>query len=69
MDKYISLAHGDGGELSHRLIKDVFIEAFGDSNAALFDAAEITLSNQQIAVTTDSLSSNLSSFQAVPLVN
>lgn len=54
MDKYISLAHGDGGELSHRLIKDVFIEAFGDSNAALFDAAEITLSNQQIAVTTDS---------------
>ena len=54
MEKYISLAHGDGGELSHRLIRDIFVDAFGDGNAALFDAAEITLSNRQIAVTTDS---------------
>ncbi|MFK9093341.1 hydrogenase expression/formation protein HypE [Bacillus salipaludis] len=54
MEKYISLAHGDGGELSHRLIKDVFIEAFGDGNAALFDAAMITMTTHRIAVTTDS---------------
>jgi len=54
MEKYISLAHGDGGELSHRLIKDVFIEAFGDGNEALFDAAAITMSTNRIAVTTDS---------------
>ncbi|MEH7354423.1 hydrogenase expression/formation protein HypE [Neobacillus drentensis] len=54
MEKYISLAHGDGGELSNRLIKDVFIEAFGDGNAALFDAASITISTPRMAVTTDS---------------
>lgn len=54
MDKYISLAHGDGGELSHRLIKEVFIEAFGDGNAALFDAAAITVSTHKMAITTDS---------------
>lgn len=54
MENYISLAHGDGGELSHRLIKDVFIEAFGDGNAALFDAASITIPTNRIAVTTDS---------------
>jgi hydrogenase expression/formation protein HypE len=54
MEKFISLAHGDGGELSHRLIRDLFVDAFGDANAAMFDAAQITLSNKQIAVTTDS---------------
>ncbi|MEH7093355.1 hydrogenase expression/formation protein HypE [Neobacillus vireti] len=54
MEEYISLAHGDGGELSHRLIKEVFMEAFGDGNAALFDAAAITMSTHKIAVTTDS---------------
>ncbi|MFZ7946738.1 hydrogenase expression/formation protein HypE [Neobacillus sp. 19] len=54
MEKYISLAHGDGGEMSHRLIKDVFIEAFGDGNAALFDAASITMPTHRIAVSTDS---------------
>jgi hydrogenase expression/formation protein HypE len=54
MEEYISLAHGDGGELSHRLIKEIFIEAFGEGNAALFDAAAITMSTHKIAVTTDS---------------
>ncbi|MGZ4161605.1 MAG: hydrogenase expression/formation protein HypE [Neobacillus sp.] len=54
MDQYISLAHGDGGELSHRLILDVFIEAFDDGNSALFDAAALTIPGGQIAVTTDS---------------
>ncbi|NHC38717.1 hydrogenase expression/formation protein HypE [Bacillus sp. MM2020_1] len=54
MEKYISLAHGDGGELSHRLIKDVFIEAFGDGDSALFDAASVDIPVGRIAVTTDS---------------
>ncbi|MGJ7909505.1 hydrogenase expression/formation protein HypE [Neobacillus sp. LXY-1] len=54
MEKYISLAHGDGGELSHRLIREIFVESFGDGKAALFDAAEITIQNSKIAVTTDS---------------
>ncbi|MEH7109460.1 hydrogenase expression/formation protein HypE [Bacillus sp. JJ1764] len=54
MEKYISLAHGDGGEMSHRLIREIFVESFGDGKAALFDAAEITIQNSKIAVTTDS---------------
>jgi hydrogenase expression/formation protein HypE len=54
MEKFISLAHGDGGELSHRLIRDVFINAFGDGNDAMFDAASVMISNSKIAVTTDS---------------
>lgn len=54
MEKYISLAHGDGGELSYRLIRDLFVEAFNEEKAAMFDAAEITLSRRQIAVSTDS---------------
>ncbi|MEH7127129.1 hydrogenase expression/formation protein HypE [Neobacillus drentensis] len=54
MEKFISLAHGDGGELSLRLIKDVFIEAFGDGDSALFDAASVDIPVGRIAVTTDS---------------
>lgn len=54
MEKFISLAHGDGGELSHRLICDVFIDAFGNNNAAIFDAAALTIPTGKIAVTTDS---------------
>ncbi|MDP4083554.1 MAG: hydrogenase expression/formation protein HypE [Bacillota bacterium] len=54
MEKFINLAHGDGGELSHRLIKDVFVEAFGGGNEALFDAATLNIPGGEIAVTTDS---------------
>lgn len=54
MEKFISLAHGDGGELSHRLILDVFLEAYGDNHTALFDAATLNIPVDKIAVTTDS---------------
>jgi hydrogenase expression/formation protein HypE len=54
MGKFISLAHGDGGELSHRLIRNIFIEAYGDGNAAMFDDATLTIPGGRIAVTTDS---------------
>lgn len=54
MEQFISLAHGDGGELSHRLIRDLFIEAFGDGDAAMFDAASLDIASGKIAVTTDS---------------
>jgi hydrogenase expression/formation protein HypE len=54
MDKFINLAHGDGGELSHRLIRDIFIDTFGDGQAALFDAASINIFSSKIAVSTDS---------------
>lgn len=54
MEKVISLAHGDGGELTHRLIKDVFIKAFGNQEESMFDASILSIPTGQIAVTTDS---------------
>lgn len=54
MQTKISLAHGDGGELSHRLIQDVFVNAFGHKQEAMFDATILQLANSKIAVTTDS---------------
>ena len=50
----ISLAHGEGGELTHQLIQDVFIQSFGHSEQTKFDAAILTCFTQTIAVTTDS---------------
>lgn len=53
-DERISLAHGDGGELAHHLIQNLFVEAFGHNEHARFDAALIPVASGQIAVTTDS---------------
>ncbi len=53
-DKRISLAHGDGGELAHKLIQDVFVEAFGHNEYARLDAAVFSAPSSQMAVTTDS---------------
>lgn len=50
----ISLAHGDGGELSHQLIQNVFVKAFGHYEQAQLDAALLSIANSEIAVTTDS---------------
>lgn len=49
----ISLTHGEGGELTHRLIKDVFIESFGNLQHTQLDAAIIKLNASKLAVTTD----------------
>jgi hydrogenase expression/formation protein HypE len=54
MGKVISLAHGDGGELSHRLIQDLFVKEFGHHKEAMFDASILDLHAKRIAVTTDS---------------
>lgn len=54
MDKVISLAHGDGGELSHKLIREVFVNAFGNREESMFDASILSVSGTKIAVTTDS---------------
>lgn len=54
MEKTISLAHGDGGELSHQLIQEVFVEAFGHNEQSKFDAAVVAMQQGKIAVTTDS---------------
>lgn len=50
----ISLAHGEGGELTHELIQKVFIKTFGHSEHTQFDSAFLSLRGQTIAVTTDS---------------
>jgi hydrogenase expression/formation protein HypE len=50
----ISLAHGEGGELTHKLIQDLFIRSFGHSEQTQFDSAILYLPSQTIAVTTDS---------------
>ena len=54
MDERISLAHGDGGELAHQLIQDVFVQAFGNQQEARLDSACIKLTSSNIAVSTDS---------------
>jgi hydrogenase expression/formation protein HypE len=50
----ISLAHGEGGELTHQLIQDIFIQSFGHSEQTKLDSAVLTIPSQTIAVTTDS---------------
>lgn len=54
MVQRISLAHGEGGELTHQLIRDVFIKAFGHRHHTQLDAAIIKNNSQTLAVTTDS---------------
>ncbi|WP_017755239.1 hydrogenase expression/formation protein HypE [Calidifontibacillus oryziterrae] len=54
MSDRINLAHGDGGELAHKLIQDVFVEKFGHDKQAQLDAALLSLSSSEIAFTTDS---------------
>lgn len=54
MSQTINLAHGDGGELTHQLIQDVFVKAFGNNEESKFDAAIIPVQQGKIAVTTDS---------------
>ncbi|WP_240620116.1 AIR synthase related protein, partial [Peribacillus acanthi] len=50
----ISLAHGEGGELTHELIQEVFVKAFGNDKQTRLDAAIINFSSQRTAITTDS---------------
>ena len=54
MVQRISLAHGEGGELTHQLIRDVFIKSFGHRHHTQLDAAIIKHNAQTLAVTTDS---------------
>ncbi|MCL6522947.1 MAG: hydrogenase expression/formation protein HypE, partial [Firmicutes bacterium] len=51
----ILLQHGDGGQLTHRLIREVFLKAFPDPGLAeLTDAALLPAPRGRLAVTTDS---------------
>jgi len=50
----ISLAHGEGGELTHQLIQHVFLKSFGHSGLVQLDSAIVKCPTQNIAVSTDS---------------
>ncbi|MFT8872333.1 MAG: hydrogenase expression/formation protein HypE [Sporolactobacillus sp.] len=54
MDRKVTLAHGDGGELAHQLIQQIFVHAFGNTSESHFDASFLELTGGQVAVTTDS---------------
>lgn len=54
MEEKISLAHGDGGELAHQLIQEVFVEAFANQEQSQLDSAILNLSDNKIAISTDS---------------
>ncbi len=53
MGENISLNHGSGGKLTHKLIKDVFVKRFG-SERPLTDSAIIQEKGVILATTTDS---------------
>lgn len=50
----ISLAHGEGGELTHQLIQEVFMSAFSSKKEIQHDSAVFPIEGKRIAVTTDS---------------
>lgn len=54
MSEKISLAHGDGGELAHQLIQEIFVTAFAHHEHARLDAALLSVPTNRIAVSTDS---------------
>ncbi len=55
LSKRITLAHGEGGRLMRKLIRDHIITAFGgDSLLSMDDAARLPAIDGQLAVTTDS---------------
>lgn len=53
MSEKISLAHGDGGELAHKLIQDVFVDAFKHFEQSKLDSAILNCEANKIAVSTD----------------
>lgn len=53
MKERISLEHGEGGELTHRLIRDLFVQHFNHPDEAKLDAALISLPPGKVAFTTD----------------
>ncbi|MBM7663288.1 hydrogenase expression/formation protein HypE [Bacillus mesophilus] len=54
MKQKIGLAHGEGGELTHQLIQDVFVKSFGHEIQTKLDSAILPSLQNNMAVTTDS---------------
>lgn len=50
----ITLAHGDGGELAHQLIQQLFVAHFHHDAFVKFDAALLSIEKGKLAITTDS---------------
>ena len=49
----VSLEHGEGGELSHKLLGEVFVSRFGHAEESKWDAARLAVPEGRIALTTD----------------
>lgn len=55
MENYvITMAHGDGGEQTHQLIKEVFVAGFASEDHTKLDAAIVPWHNKELVVSTDS---------------
>ncbi|MDP2892396.1 MAG: AIR synthase related protein, partial [Bacillota bacterium] len=54
MTEKILLSHGGGGEMTARLLREVFFEEFGADEAAQDDAAVLSMGSGKLAFTTDS---------------
>ena len=50
----ITLAHGGGGTLTHSLIRDIFLPAFGSPLPSPHDATPFSIPSGRAAITTDS---------------
>lgn len=48
------MAHGEGGDLTHQLIRDVFLASFGNREQTQLDAAILKSTSKTLAVSTDS---------------
>ena len=54
-ERKITLAHGSGGQLTHELIKHLFVRQFANPHLSrLTDAAVLSLPDTRVAMTTDS---------------
>ncbi|WP_438444742.1 hydrogenase expression/formation protein HypE [Gorillibacterium sp. sgz5001074] len=54
MSEVVTMAHGDGGEAAHRLVRDIILTAFGRGSEPLPDAVHLPRPEGRIALTTDS---------------
>lgn len=54
MNEVVTMAHGDGGEAAHRLVREIILTAFGQGEGLLPDAVHLPRPAGRIAVTTDS---------------
>lgn len=53
-DERISIGHGSGGKLTHRLIENIFLKYFSNSHLEMLNDASVVKTSEQTAFTTDS---------------